>query len=127
MAQKVVPQNPPATLATTDCCPQLQPATVGSGQHRPSTGCNRIPSRKDQRENGMLLVCALANLAASTLYAQHIASDCRGIPKASPQETRQILRIAKKEDGAKCASRLGNLVSPIPLLPLPRAGDCARE
>jgi hypothetical protein len=78
-------------------------------------------------ENGALLVGALANLVASTLCARDIAGDWQRILKAGPQETRYILRIAKREDGAKCASMHGNWVSKIPLLPLPGAGDCARE
>ena len=78
-------------------------------------------------ENGALSVGALANLVASTLCAQDIAGDWQGILKAGPQETRHILRIARKEDGARCASMHWNWVSKIPLLPLSGAGDCARE
>ncbi|MBZ5624250.1 MAG: alpha/beta hydrolase [Acidobacteriia bacterium] len=49
--------------------------------------------------NKTLWLCALASLAAATLSAQDIAGDWQGTLKTGSQETRHILRIAKREDG----------------------------
>jgi hypothetical protein len=49
--------------------------------------------------NQTLSVCALASLAATTLFAQDIAGDWQGTLKTGSQEARYILRTTKTDDG----------------------------
>jgi pimeloyl-ACP methyl ester carboxylesterase len=48
--------------------------------------------------NGTLRACALASLAAASLYAQDITGDWQGILNMGSEETRHILRITKGGD-----------------------------
>ena len=91
-----------------------------------TTWRNRIPSGNDPMEIGRCWSVSLATWWPP-LYVRKTSGEWQGIVKAGPQETRRILRIAKKEDGARCASIHGNWISRIPLWPLSGAGDCARE